>query len=77
MDYPLWKSANLGFFYGLKRLIFSVQLYQTLFLVPFCIKIIDGKSKPNSFDKNHGLTPMEKRKFIEYKLQLMIQPLAY
>ena len=48
MDYPLWKSANLGFFnpgfYGIKRLIFFVQLYQTLFLDPFCIKTKDKKS---------------------------------
>ena len=47
MDYPHRKSANLGFFnpgfYGLKRLIFFVQLYQTLFLDPFCIKTKDKK----------------------------------
>ena len=38
---PFWKNANLPafiVFIGLKRFVFFLELYQTLFLEPFSIK---------------------------------------
>ena len=60
MDYPLWKSANLGFFnpgfYGIKRL--SLYNYtKHFFLIHFVLR--QRIKKAEFFDK----TPVEKCKF--------------
>ena len=60
------KNANLGAFYINVSVVYKVFvvffliLHQTLSLHAFCIKSKDGKISMS--DKNHGLTPLEKRK---------------
>ena len=58
--YKFWAFFKSMFFYSELRLLFLLELHQTLF-INFALK--HKMEKSHFFDKNRGLNPSEKCKF--------------
>ena len=69
MDYLLWKNPSFWnsltcCFYSLEKRFFILEYRETHYAVLFCLK--KRLQELPTFDKNHGLNPLEKYHFFEF-----------